>query len=340
MRPARFWTRRSEPVTKRQEIVCLLCPRRCVLGDGQVGACGARQAKDGTLFAMTYGKPCALHVDPVEKKPLFHFYPGEPILSLATIGCNLFCDFCQNWRISTARLASLADDETVEPKEIVRMAKKAGCRLIAFTYTEPTIYYEYMLAIGKLAKKSGMACVMVSNGYIEEEPLRELIPFLDAANIDLKGPASFYRRRCKVPDPEAVRRTIVALKGAGVHVEITTLLIPGENDAEEDIRKLVEWVADAVGRETPFHLSAFRPDYKLLGKEATQTKTLLRAREVARERLAFVYLGNVPGAENDTWCPECGARCIARPRYEGEILLKEGACPRCGRRLPGRFAPT
>lgn len=337
MKRALFWTARKD-ATGASEAICELCPRRCVLHEGQTGACGVRQVRDGKLFAMTYGKPCALHVDPVEKKPLFHFYPGERIFSLATIGCNLFCDFCQNWQISTAKLEELDDDEEMTPKEIIRLAKEAGCRLIAFTYTEPTVFYEYMLDIAKLAKKAKMECAIVSNGYIEEAPLRQLIPFISAANIDLKGSKEFYRKRCKVPDYDPIRRTIATLKAAGVHVEVTTLIIPGENDADGEVERRARWIAENVGKTTPLHLSAFRGEHKMRETPSTCAETLLTARDLSRKHLDFVYLGNVHGADNDTRCPGCGAVVIARPRYAGHPTLTNGRCPACSRELPGRFA--
>lgn len=332
MREAKYWRKRGE------KVVCELCPRFCVLGEGQIGACGVRQVRHGKLYALTFGRPCALHVDPVEKKPLFHFYPGEPILSLATIGCNLFCDFCQNWQISKAQVLDEGDE--VAPDEIVRMAQRAGCRLIAFTYTEPTIYYEYMMAVARLAKKGGMECVIVSNGYINPAPLAELSRFISAANIDLKGSPEFYRRVSKVPDMEPILDTIIALKKAGVHLEITTLLIPGENDGEEEVAARARWIAEHVGVETPYHLSAFHPDYKMRDRPPTPPAALFRAREIARRFLKHVYLGNLllPPGENDTYCPKCGARCIVRPRYEGKSLLHHGSCPACGYRLNGRFS--
>jgi len=333
MHEALFWKRRD-----KEHIVCELCPRRCVLKEEQVGACGVRQVKKGKLFAMTYGKPCAIHVDPVEKKPLFHFYPGEPILSIATIGCNLFCDFCQNWQISKERRLELLDEQDVSPKEIILLAKKAACRLIAFTYTEPTIYYEYMLDIAKLAKKEQMECVIVSNGYISEAPLKQLIPYLSAANIDLKGDKNFYRKRCKVPDYEFIKKNIKTLKAAGVHVELTNLMIPGENDSKEEIETLVRWVVENVGKDTPLHFSAFHPDYKMTETPPTPSKTLLQARKIAKEELDFVYLGNVSGVDNDTSCPGCGACCIERTSYQGKSRLKGNKCPECGKPIAGRFS--
>ncbi len=333
MKQALFWKTREDG-----SIVCELCPRRCVLREGQLGGCGTRGVKGGKLYALTYAKPCAIHVDPVEKKPLFHFHPGEPILSVATIGCNLYCDFCQNWEISKRRAEALEQEEDVPPERVVALAEEAGCRLIAFTYTEPTIFYEYMLGIAKLAKKKRMGCAIVSNGYIEDAPLKKLIPLIDAANIDLKGTKEFYKKRCKVPDHEQIKKTIISLKKGGVHVEITNLLIPGENDSDEEIAALAAWVATAVGEETPLHFSAFHPDYRMLSANSTPAKTLLRAKRIAKKHLDYVYLGNVPGLENDTRCPACDAAVVDRSRYAGVSLLKDGRCPQCKAEIPGRFS--
>ncbi len=323
---------------KDGKVVCDLCPRACVLKDGQTGACGVRQALKGKLFAMTYAKPCSTHVDPVEKKPLYHFYPGEGIFSIATIGCNLFCDFCQNWEISKAKHDELEAQEELSPHAVIRRAEDAGCRLIAFTYTEPTIFFEYALDIAKEAKKAGMECVIVSNGYTSEAATKQWAPYLSAANIDLKGTANFYKQRCKVPDYEPVKKTIVLLKKLGVHVEVTNLLIPGENDSPEEIEQLAKWLAKEAGRDTPLHFSAFRPEYKLLEKASTPTETLLKAREIAKKHLDHVYLGNVSGVDNNTYCPKCDAVVIERPRYQGVSHLKNGKCPECGEASPGRFS--
>jgi len=337
MQEALFWKGRQAN-DGRQEVICELCPRLCVLKEGQLGGCGVRKVISGKLYAMTYAKPCAMHVDPVEKKPLFHFHPGESIFSLATIGCNLFCDFCQNWQISKGRWDSAHDEPEVPPKEIVRLAEDAGCRLIAFTYTEPTIFYEYMADIATLAKKKGMECAIVSNGYINEEPLRQLIPLISAANIDLKGSKEFYRKVCKVPDYEYIKRTIVALKKGGVHVEVTNLLIPGANDSDEEIEQLAKWLSENAGRDTPLHFSAFHPDYKMLGRESTPAKTLLKARAIAKKYLDYVYVGNVGGLDNHTYCPECNAVVIERKFYEGVPKLKDGKCQKCGHLVPGKFS--
>jgi len=335
MHKARYWQKRQDG-----SIVCELCPRLCVLNEGQAGGCGVRIVKDGTLWAASYGKPCAVHVDPVEKKPLYHFYPGESIFSLATIGCNLYCDFCQNWEISKARIERLRDEQTVPAEKIIELAEKAGCRLIAFTYTEPTVFFEYMIDIATAAKQRGMECAIVSNGYINEEPLQQLIPLISAANIDLKGPEAFYKKRCKVLDYERIKTTITSLKKSGVHIEITNLLIPNENDSDEEMEELARWVSENVGRDTPLHFSAFHPDYKLLQKESTPATTLLKARAIAQRHLDFIYLGNIADVENDTRCPNCATIVIKRTNYRGESLLKDGTCPLCGTVIAGRFSGT
>jgi pyruvate formate lyase activating enzyme len=332
MHPALYWKMNGD------KVMCQLCPRACVLADGQLGACGVRRAENGKLFAMSYGQPCAVHVDPVEKKPLFHFYPGQPILSLATIGCNLFCDFCQNWEISKARVESMQEEKEISPQQIVAMAKEADCRLIAFTYTEPTVYFEYALDIAKQAKKKGMECAIVSNGYTSEEATRAWAPYLSAANIDLKGTAQFYRKRCKVPDFECIKRTIVLLKELGVHVEVTNLVIPGENDTDKEFERIALWMKENVGKETPLHFSAFHPDYRMLDTPSTPARTLLRAREIAKRHLDYVYIGNAPGVDDHTYCPKCHAIVIERNVYQGVPKLDGKSCPSCGTAITGRFA--
>ncbi|MBR9693268.1 AmmeMemoRadiSam system radical SAM enzyme [Candidatus Woesearchaeota archaeon] len=332
MHEALFWKEKDDA------IVCELCPRLCVMKDKQIGACGVRQVHDGKLYAMTYAKPCSMGVDPIEKKPMYHFYPGAPIFSLATIGCNLFCDFCQNWQISKARVDELQEQDDVSPEKIIELTKENGCKLIAFTYTEPTIFYEYMLDIAKLAKKEKIECMIVSNGYIMEEPLKKLIPYISAANIDMKGTKEFYKKRCKVPDYEFIRKTIMTLKKAGVHVEVTNLIIPGENDTEEEFEKMARWVVEHVGKDTPMHFSAFHPHYKMEDTPATSVEILLKAREIAKKHVDYVYLGNVSGVDNDTLCPKCDALCIERPIYGGTSKLKDGKCPKCGYAINGRFS--
>ncbi len=330
--PALHWQKYDET-----RIQCQLCPRRCVLADGQKGFCRARKNIDGTLYALTYGQPVAIHIDPIEKKPLAHVYPGTKSYSIATAGCNLRCKFCQNWEISQLDPEKVTV-AYVAPGEIVRQAKESGSRTIAFTYTEPTIFYEYMLDIAKAARKEQIDCVMHSAGFINEQPLRELSPYLKAANIDLKGfEDKFYSSFCE-GSVGTVLSTLKILKEEGVWVEITNLLIPGANDSEEDLRKLCRWVKDNLGEDTPVHFSRFFPMYKLTNLSPTPLSSLLRAQQIAAEEgLHFVYVGNIPQqVGEDTHCPVCKKLLIKRAGYHIlENNLIDGACPQCQTKIPG-----
>lgn len=319
------------------KVRCLLCPRMCLISKGQRGFCRARKNIDGKLYAINYGQPVALHVDPVEKKPLFHVYPGTKSFSIATVGCNLRCKFCQNWEISQL------DPESVQvvfvpPEKIVNEAKNSGSKTIAFTYTEPTIFYEYMLDIAKEAKKEGVSCVMHSAGFINEAPLRKLSKYLTAANIDLKGfSESFYSSFCE-GNLQDVLRSLKILKEEGVWVEITNLLIPTANDSDEDIRNLCLWVKDNLGPDTPIHFSRFFPMYRLTDLSPTPLKTLVRAKEIATSvGLRYVYIGNVPqNIGEDTICPECKKVLVKRTGYtilENNIV--KGRCKFCATVIPG-----
>lgn len=315
-------------------VQCTLCPRMCIMVDGAVGACGVRKNEGGTLFSLVYGKPCSLAVDPVEKKPLYHFFPGEQIFSLATVGCNLFCRWCQNHEISHPHriIAPFGD---VSPEQVVERCQEAGCSLVAFTYTEPTIFYEYMLDIAKLAQKKGIKTVMVSNGYIEPAPLKKLSPYLDAANIDLKAfDDKSYLKGCSA-SLAPVLRTLAALQKQGVHLEVTTLIVPGINDEVEQLEALYTWVAEHLGRDQVVHLSRFFPDHQTLNKEPTPLATLAEAERIAKQHLRYVYVGNVP-QRSDTTCPACGKKVIVRGNSI-RTHLQEGSCP-CGERIPGVFS--
>jgi len=317
---------------------CLLCPKRCVLSEGEKGFCKARKDIGGKLYALTYGKPVAVHVDPIEKKPLFHVYPGTRSFSIATAGCNLRCRFCQNWEISQMDTEKV-DVQFVPPGEIVKMAKESGSKTIAFTYTEPVIFYEYMLDIAKLAEKEGVKCVMHSAGYINEQPLRELAKYLVAANIDLKSmDDDFYDTYCSSGSVATVLETLKILKEEGVWVEITNLLIPGANDSDEDIRRLCLWVKENLGGDTPVHFSRFYPMFRLTNLSPTPVSALERAYRIAKDTgLNYVYIGNVPqqGGE-DTVCPNCGELLIKRVGYTVlEDRIKDGKCPACGAGIEG-----
>lgn len=319
------------------EIQCNLCPRHCIITTGQKGFCRARKNIGGKLYVLTYGQPVAVHVDPIEKKPLFHVYPGSKSFSIATAGCNLRCKFCQNWEISQLDPEKV-DVRFVPPEEIVAGAKQTDSRTIAFTYTEPTIFYEYMLDIAQLAKTEGVKCVMHSAGFINPEPLRQIAPYLTAANIDLKGFSDkYYAGFCQGSLAE-VLTALKILKAEGVWVEITNLIIPGANDSEEDIAKLAQWVKENLGPDTPVHFSRFFPMYKLTNLSPTPLASLTRARDIARRHgLNFVYIGNIPSQTGeDTYCPGCGRLLIKRVGYHvPENNLKHGKCPYCSKKIPG-----
>lgn len=294
---------------------------------------------DGVLRTVVYGYPCSIHVDPVEKKPLFHFLPSTGILSIATVGCNLHCKNCQNWEISQAN----PEDEQVSaymcpPVKLVSLAKGANCPSIAYTYTDPIVYYEYTYDSAKLAKKSGMRNVLVTAAYVNAEPWQRLLEYVDAANIDLKGITDdFYREVC-LGTLKPVQNAMIMAKAAGVLVEVTNLLIPTLNDRPEQIRELCRWVKANLGGETPMHFSRFFPRYKMRHLPATSPRTLDMAREIAMsEGLQYVYIGNIASKEGqDTYCPGCKTLLIERSGYT--ILqnrLTDGHCPDCGKDIYG-----
>jgi pyruvate formate lyase activating enzyme len=311
-RPALYW---KSLVSSR--VQCELCPRKCVIPPGKRGICQVRENRDGKLYTLVYSLPCAVHADPIEKKPLFHVLPGTKSFSIATAGCNLQCKFCQNWNISRFRPED-TDNYYLPPEEVVKMAERNGCSSIAYTYSEPTIFYEYMLATAKLAHKSGLMNVMHSAGYINEEPLRVLCKHLDAANIDLKAFTDEFYRQLTGGHLAPVLRTLKILKEEGVHTEITTLIIPTKNDSPEEIRKMCKWIADNLGEEVPLHFSRFWPQYKLANLSPTPIKTLETAKGIAREEgLKYVYIGNVPGHKGEnTYCPHCYKLLVRRIGYQ------------------------
>lgn len=320
-----------------QRVQCYLCPRNCVIPSGARGFCNARENKDGKLYSLVYGHPVSLNVDPMEKKPLFHFLPGTTAFSMATAGCNLRCKFCQNWEISQAKPEDLRS-LNMEPEELVKKAKESGAPAIAYTYTEPTIFYEYMLECAKLAKNAGLRNVMHSCGYINEAPLRRLCPYLDAANIDLKGFSDEFYAKMTDASLEPVLKTLKVLKEEGVHTEITNLLLPGYNDDPDILRKMCRWIKENLGEDTPVHFSRFFPMYKLLNLNPTPVSTLETARNIALQcGLRYVYIGNVGGnpAEN-TRCPRCGKLLIERRGYfVQQNNIENGVCKFCGFQIKG-----
>lgn len=276
-------------------VQCNLCPRRCVILPGKRGYCGVRENSEGTLYSLSYGKLVAVHIDPIEKKPLFHFLPSTTAFSIATAGCNLKCKFCQNWEISQAKPEDIKYTY-LDPQELIEKVIASGCPTIAYTYTEPTIFYEYMLEIAKLAKEHGIRNVMHSNGYINEEPLRELAKYLDAANIDLKGFNDEYYGKLTEGKVSPVLNTLKVLREEGVHLEITNLILYGYNDDEDSIIKMCFWIKENLGDDTPIHFSRAFPMYKLLSIAPTPVETLERARKIAQDLgLKYVFVGNVGG---------------------------------------------
>lgn len=321
---------------KNKDVKCELCPWLCVIKQDKRGMCGVRKNVEGKLYSLVYSRPCAVHVDPIEKKPLYHFMPGARAFSIATIGCNFFCEFCQNWQISKADANNINKIyEELEPKKVIELCKKHNCNIMSYTYTEPTIFYEYMLDIAKLAKKNNIKNTIVSNGYINEAPLRELCKFLNGANIDLKAFTNeFYKRVCK-GTLEPVLKSLKILKEEGVWLEVTNLIVPGLNDDLGKIEEMCKWISKELGRDVPLHFSRFHPDYKMTDKEPTPMETLEKARKIAEKYLDYVYLGNI-GGESNTQCPKCKGTVIQRGIFSpSENKAKNGKCPKCGERIAG-----
>jgi len=319
---------------------CDLCPNACMLPDGATGICRVRRNRAGVLYTQVFGAVCANHSDPIEKKPLFHFLPGSQALSIATPGCNIACKFCQNWRIS-----QFPPDKVpfayISPADLVRQAKGQGAPTIAFTYSEPVVFYEYMLAVSREAKQKGIRAVMISNGYINAEPLRQLLPYLDAVKVDLKAfSEGFYRDVCR-GRLQPVLDTLVRIKQAGKWLELVVLLIPGLNDGAAEIRRMSRFIAKELDPDVPVHFSRFHPDYKLSNINATPLATLERAARIAAEEgLHYAYVGNVwRHKQESTYCPACGKCVIERLGYLVTAThLKAGACAFCGRKIAGIFA--
>lgn len=318
-------------------VQCFLCPRKCVIALGKRGFCQARENRDGTLYTLVYGQAAAVHIDPIEKKPLFHFLPGTSAFSIATAGCNLRCKFCQNWEISQSKPEEIKPI-LLSPEEIVKQALAAGSKTIAYTYTEPTIFYEYMLDTAILARAQGIRNVMHSAGFINEKPLRALCKWLDAANIDLKGFTEKYYNDTCFGNLDNVLSTLKILKEEGVHTEITNLILPNLNDSDEQIEKMCVWIKENLGPDTPIHFSRFWPMYKLANLSPTPVKTLERAQAIAkRVGLKYVYIGNVPGHQGETtFCPKCLQPLIVRVGYTiTEYNLSDGHCKFCKEKIDG-----
>jgi len=320
--------------------LCRLCAHRCLVKEGRQGICAVRENRKGQLVTLVYGEVVAAHVDPIEKKPLYHFLPGSKALSIATAGCNFRCGFCQNWRISQAprRKGGGIAGEAFPPEDVVRAAVDQGCRSISYTYTEPTIFYEYAYETARLAHGAGLANSFVTNGYMTGEALDMIRPFLDAANVDLKAfKDETYRKVCGAR-LEPVLETIRRMKEAGVWVEVTTLVVPGLNDGEEELGAIARFIA-SVDPGIPWHISRFHPDYEYEDTGATPIATLRTAAAAGRrEGLRYIYVGNVPGESEDTACAACGTVLIRRRGFGvAASVLLGSRCPSCGAELPGRF---
>ncbi len=322
MKEALYWEK-----LEGSKLRCNLCPKFCVIGEGKRGFCYARINRAGILYSEIYNRAMAANLDPIEKKPLYHFHPGARIFSLGTRGCNQRCDFCQNWHM----LESDAPLEEITAEEAVQAARDRGSIGIAYTYNEPFIWYEFLLECAALARQSGLANVLVTNGYFNPEPFAQLAPFIDAMNIDIKSmDPSFYTEICK-SDLPPVLETCRTAHQLGIHVEFTNLMIPTKNDADEQIERLVDFVA-GLSREIPLHFSAYYPCYKM-NIEATPLATLRRAADIAGRKLDYVYLGNVrSGEEAGTLCPVCGNTLVSRSGYVAKVVGVDGkSCERCGR---------
>ncbi len=318
---------------------CVACAHRCVLRPGRLGICGVRQNRGGWLYTLVYGQVVASKVEPIEKKPFYHFLPGSFALSIATQGCNFHCAFCQNWEISQAhREGVVPETRQITPDRVVEEAVAAGVRSVAYTYVEPTVFIEFALDSMVRARAAGLRNLFVTNGYETPEAIELVAPYLDAANVDLKAANDrFYRRVCGARW-EPVRDSVIEMRRRGIWVELTTLLIPGLNDGRRELRAMAEWIATVVGPETPWHLTRFQPAYKLRELQPTPAATLVEAAKIGREvGLRHVYVGNAPEAEEATTsCTLCGERLIARADYAvTEWRLVEGRCPNCKLALAG-----
>jgi pyruvate formate lyase activating enzyme len=333
--PARWYKSVGE-----QRIECSLCPRQCGVTDGSRGSCGVRENRGGKYYTLVYARPCAIHVDPIEKKPFYHVLPGKTALSVAVPGCNLHCKFCQNWEISQKRPEEVTT-WNASPETIVRLARERGSPTIACTYSEPVVWSEYVYDIGAAAKKAGLRTLLVSNGFIQPGAMTDLLGVLGAVKIDLKAYSDkFYRDQCS-GRLKPVLDTLRLLAKKKTWTEIVVLIIPGLNDSEQETRALARFVKGEFGPEVPVHFTRFHPSYRLQNVPSTPVATLNRIRNTARaEGLHFAYIGNVPGHPgNHTYCPGCGKIVIRRVGMAVvNNLLKAGKCPNCGRRIPGLWS--
>ena len=333
MKEAMFYVRESG-----DRVRCGLCRFRCLISDGARGICAVRENNGGVLYTLVYGKLCAEHVDPIEKKPLFHVMPGTKSYSIATVGCNFHCHHCQNYTISQVSGNAPIKGSEQSPQDIVQQAISNGCGSISYTYTEPTIFFEFAYDTARLAKEAGLRNIFVTNGYISKDALATIAPFLDAANIDLKGYSEAFYRDFVHARLSEVLDSIIEYRKQGIWIEITTLVIPGLNDSEAELQGIAAFIAGNLGVDTPWHVTQFYPTFKLIDRPRTPVETLRMARDIGKAAgLRFVYEGNVPGEGGEnTWCPSCSSLLIKRYGFQIESnRITSGACPDCGLKIPG-----
>ncbi|MDP7180376.1 MAG: AmmeMemoRadiSam system radical SAM enzyme [Candidatus Woesearchaeota archaeon] len=331
MKKALFYTK------KGGKLQCTLCPKICTISKNKVGFCSVRKNIKNELFSLVYANPISVALDPIEKKPLYHFLPGTPSLSIGTVGCNLDCKQCQNWTIARGLPNQLPEYE-LQPEELIEKAIESGCKSIAYTYNEPTVFYEYVLDTAKLARKNGIKNVIVSNGFINEEPLKKWCKYIDAANIDLKGSDKFYKTTT-TGWLGPVQNTLKILKKNNIWLEITNLIIPTLNDKEQDINDLCNWIKENIGGNVPLHFSSFRPCYKLTHLGTTPKETLIKAKSIAKKvGLNYIYIGNITTEKhNNTYCHKCNKLLIKRDCFKvQENNLKENKCT-CKVTIPGKW---
>ncbi|MBC8359416.1 MAG: AmmeMemoRadiSam system radical SAM enzyme [Candidatus Aminicenantes bacterium] len=322
------------------KVSCFLCNHRCEIVDSKFGICGVRQNKKGKLYTHVFGEVIAAHIDPIEKKPLYHFLPGTTSFSIATIGCNFRCPFCQNWQISQAskRKETGLSDQKLLPQEVVDRAKNHGCQSISYTYTEPTIFFEYAYETAKLAAEEGLANIFVTNGYMTAEALETIKPYLNACNVDLKSfREKFYKEICQ-GRLQPVLDSIRLMKKLNIWVEVTTLVVPGVNDGEEELRDIARFIAE-TDPNIPWHISRFHPSYEYTNTYSTPIETLRMALSIGeKEGLRYIYIGNVMGESENTLCPSCGKTVIQRQGFfTSTNKVKDSKCSFCGNPISGIF---
>jgi pyruvate formate lyase activating enzyme len=333
MREAKYYEKLTE-----KKVVCKLCPQECRVADLERGTCGVRENRNGTYYTLVYGNPCSANIDPIEKKPMFHYYPTTRSLSIATAGCNFVCKFCQNWEISQKRPEQVKS-MTLFPRDVISAAWRRDCKTVAHTYAEPVVFYEYMLKCAEIGKKREIPNIMISNGYIQEKPMRELCKYLGAVKIDLKAfTEKFYEDIC-AGRLKPVLDTLEVLKDEGIWFEIVVLIIPTLNDSKQEIDAMTKWIVKTLGPDVPVHFSRYYPTFMLKNIPPTPPETLHRCRKIAMSNgVKFTYVGNLISDAENTYCPSCGKLLIERMRYSVNVIgLKKNRCKHCNEIIPGVF---